>query len=80
MNTKELAAACRAWRIDEGKPQSVIADTAGVSVQAVSQFESGRCTSLRIYCAYLSHGFTLENRLEALEAFGEVLGNGKTET
>lgn len=76
MTYKELAAACRAWRLRAGKTQSSIADTAGTSVQAVSQFENGRCNSLRIYCAYLSHGFSMENRLEALEAFGEeVFGN-----
>lgn len=77
MQYQELAAACRAWRIREKIPQRVIAETAGTSIQAVCQFEAGRCNSLRIYLSYLSNGFELDDRTDAMEAMQEeVFGNG----
>lgn len=77
MTYQELAAGCRMWRISHGIPQCKIADLAGTSVQAVSQFENGKCNSMRIYCAYLSAGFVLPPYETALEAMGpEVFGNG----
>lgn len=80
MKMNELASVCRAWRLAQGLTQAEIADAAGVSVQAVSQFESGRCKSLRIYCAYLDRGLRLNERGAAAESFGEVLTSGKAET
>lgn len=78
MQYQELAAACRAWRIREKIPQRVIAETAGTSIQAVCQFEAGRCNSLRIYLSYLSNGFELADRMAAAEAMTEeVFGIGK---
>lgn len=77
MQYKDLAAMCRTWRIREKIPQRVIAETAGTSIQAVCQFEAGRCNSLRIYLSYLSNGFELEDRTGAMEAMREeVFGNG----
>lgn len=77
MQYKDLAAMCRTWRIREKIPQRVIAETAGTSIQAVCQFESGRCNSLRIYLSYLSNGFELDDRSGAMEAMQEeVFGNG----
>lgn len=77
MTYTELAQRCRVWRLREAITQKQIADTADTSVQAVCQFEAGRCNSLRIYCAYLSHGFRLEDRTEAFEAMQEeVFGGG----
>jgi DNA-binding XRE family transcriptional regulator len=81
MTYAELAKHCRAWRLGAAVTQKQIAETADTSVQAVCQFEAGRCNSLRIYCAYLSHGFRLEDRTDAFEAMsGEVFASGKTET
>lgn len=78
MTYKELSGLCRKWRTDREIPQSKIADIAGTSVQAVSQFESGRCNSLRIYCAYLSAGFVMPAGETAFVAMApEVFGNGK---
>lgn len=57
MTRAELAASCRDWRISQGITQAEIADKAGTSSQAVSQFEGGACNSLRIYCAYLDFGY-----------------------
>lgn len=57
MTRKELADKCRAWRLAMGITQAEIADKAGTSSQAVSQFENGSCNSLRIYCAYLDYGY-----------------------
>ena len=57
MTRKELADKCRAWRLATGITQAEIADKAGTSSQAVSQFENGSCNSLRIYCAYLDFGY-----------------------
>ena len=57
MTMKQLAMQCRQWRISQCITQSAIAEKAGVSSQAVSQFEAGECKSLRIYCAYLDCGF-----------------------
>ena len=57
MTRKELADKCRAWRLANGITQAEIADKAGTSSQAVSQFENGSCNSLRIYCAYLDFGY-----------------------
>lgn len=77
MQYKDLAAQCRMWRIREKIPQRVIAETAGTSIQAVCQFEAGRCNSLRIYLSYLSNGFELDDRAGAMEAMQEeVFGNG----
>ena len=77
MTYTELATRCRIWRIAQGIPQSKIADLAGTSVQAVSQFENGRCNSMRIYCAYLSAGFVLPPYDTAIEAMGpEVFKHG----
>lgn len=68
MTRKELAILCRNWRISQGITQSEIADKAGVSAQAVSQFEAGTCNSLRIYCAYLDFGFK-----SSIEAGGAIM-------
>lgn len=77
MQYKDLAAQCRTWRIHEKIPQRVIAETAGTSIQAVCQFEAGRCNSLRIYLSYLSNGFELADKADAMEAMQEeVFGNG----
>ncbi len=77
MNYKELASECRKWRLLHTVTQREIAETAGVSVQAVCQFEAGKCNSLRIYLSYMSHGFSLPDRTDAIEAMsGEVFGNG----
>lgn len=77
MQYKDLAAMCRTWRIREKIPQRVIAETAGTSIQAVCQFEAGRCNSLRIYLSYLSNGFELADKADAMEAMREeVFDNG----
>ena len=73
MTRKELSEKCRQWRQGAGIPQSAIAEKAGVSAQAVSQFENGTCNSLRIYCAYLDFGF--KSSIEAGAAIMEGVNN-----
>lgn len=57
MKFAQLAADCRRWREMCGITQQEIADTAKVTRQAVSQFETGDVNSLTIYCAYLDKGY-----------------------
>lgn len=77
MTRRELANLCREWRISQGITQTEIADKAGTSSQAVSQFEAGTCNSLRIYCAYLDFGF--KSSIEAGGAMMQGVGTWQNE-
>lgn len=79
MTYKELAERCKVWRESEGITQEQIAKTARVTRQAVSAFESGAASSLTIYCAYLSNGFS--GGIEKAEPFfRSIYGGGNNGT
>lgn len=77
MTTKQLAAACRKWRLEcTDYTQAHFAKIAGVTVQSICEFEHGRTASMRVYCAYLSCGFKPPAWGIAAEAFPEHMNGG----